>query len=397
MAKINSVGGLADKVNLPPGALVHVGQAGETRTEVSIYGYGPDGLNVSEGAPEEPWPGEGDRPPVLWIRVRGLNDPAVAARIGERFNLHPLVLEDVLNTHHRPKLEEFEGYLFLISHSFRIDPGDNELTWDQVSLILGPDWVISFEERAGSDALSPMIDRLRTSRSRARSMKADYLFYALLDLVVDSSFTILEALDESMDRLELGVIDRPDDDALNRIYQLRRQALRLRRAAWPMRETANSLLRDSSAKIGDQVQPFLRDLYDHTVPHPGGLGGASGKPVRPDGPLPGPGRQPDEPDHEGPDRGRSGLHPPDLPGRVVRHELQVHAGVGDSLGLPRPPGGHGRHRRRGWSFFSKGKSGFSRVLKNTLISGPGTARQIGRLEKAGNLDGLAIFALANPS
>lgn len=265
MAKINSVDGIADKVNLPPGSLIHVGQAGESGTEVSIYGYGPDGLTESEGMSGEIGLNEPGRPPVLWIRVRGLSDQSVMARIGAQFNLHALVLEDILNTHHRPKVEEFENYLFLIGHSFRIDPADKELTWDQVSFILGTDWVISFEERADSQTLSPMVNRLRASRGRSRTMGADYLFYALMDLAVDSCFIVLETLDEAMDQLEFGVMDQPDQNVLNRIYHLRRQALRLRRAAWPMRETANSLLRDESVKISGQVQPFLRDLYDHTV------------------------------------------------------------------------------------------------------------------------------------
>ncbi len=260
-----SVGSVAAKSALPQGALVHVGESAGLKASVSIIRYGPESFSETEG---DAWNattlGE-DAAQVTWLRVRGISDLDKIRLVGERFGLHALVLEDVINTDHRPKLEDFEDYLFLVGRRLQIAPEGMKVTKKQSSLILGRGWVISFGEDADSTAYSPMVERLRKGVGRSRKLGADYLFSALLDIMVDSYFQVVEALEDRVEEIENEVMDQPDERVLTRIYHLKRQVLQLRRTIWPMREAANALIRDEFPLIGEQVLPFVRDIYDHTT------------------------------------------------------------------------------------------------------------------------------------
>ena len=201
---------------------------------------------------------------VTWIDVVGLHDFDLISEIGRTFGLHPLALEDVVNTGQRPKAEEYDGHLFCILRHFHLDTDNHRLTPEQISLFLLPGLVITFQEIEG-DAFEPVRERVRRGAGRLHKRGADYLSYALIDALVDRFFPLLEALGERIENLEEELIDDPSSDSLDTIYELRRDLLHLRRTAWPKREMILSLQRDDSVLISEETRAFLRDAYDHAV------------------------------------------------------------------------------------------------------------------------------------
>ena len=200
--------------------------------------------------------------PVLWVHCQGVGDPAVLQRLGELFGLHKLALEDVVNTHQRPKAEHYGDTLFLVARVPRVtaESADTE----QISLFLGTDFVLSFEERP-PEVFSPVRERIVYNRGRIRHEGPDYLTYALLDSAVDSFFPVLEVVGERLEELEELVIGYPGPSAVTRITQVKHELLVLRRAVWPQREALGSLYRDPSELIRPETRVYLRDCYDHTI------------------------------------------------------------------------------------------------------------------------------------
>lgn len=199
-----------------------------------------------------------------WINVCGLADLDLLKKLGERFNLHPLALEDVLNTTQRPKIEEYDDYLFIVSEMVYFD-GEHRLTSEQLSLFLGPNFVLTFQEESGADIFETIRARLRSGKGYSRTMKCDYLAYALLDAAVDQLFPILEAVGDRLDESEEELLDKPNKEAMRIIFKVQRMLLQLRRAAWPHRDIFNAMLRDESGLIRPETHHFLRDCYDHST------------------------------------------------------------------------------------------------------------------------------------
>ena len=199
---------------------------------------------------------------VNWINVDGIGDVALIREIGEQFGLHPLTLEDVLNTSQRPKMETFDEYLFLVSEMVYFDQ-EGRLAVEQVSLFLGDSFVLTLQEERGADVFEKVRARLRLGRGFARKRGADYLIYALLDAIVDQFFPVLESLGDGVEELEEELLAKPTKDTLRRLYEVKRLLIQLRRAAWPHREIFGSLMRDDSDRITQPTTVFLRDCYDH--------------------------------------------------------------------------------------------------------------------------------------
>ncbi len=254
----------AAKVGLAPGALIHLGERKTEQAAISLIEYGDADLtehqftSLAEAHSYQP------KLPVRWLNVHGLHEPEVMAEIGRRFKLHPLVLEDILNTNQRPKVDDYGDYLFIVARFFEIDAGSQQIGSDQVSLILGPNFVLTFQERP-SGRFDPVRERLRQDRGQIRRLGADYLAYSLLDAVVDRYFTILENIGERTEELEDMMLDRPRPGALQLVHQLKRETLSLRRSIWPLREVINSLTRADERFFRPETRPYLRDVYDHTV------------------------------------------------------------------------------------------------------------------------------------
>ncbi len=254
----------AAKEGLAPGTLIHLGERKAQRLVISLMEFGES--EITERQFKSLAESQSYKPslPVLWLNVHGLHEPEVMAEIGRRFKLHPLVLEDILNTNQRPKVDDYGDYLFLVARFFEIDGESNQISSDQVSLILGSNFVLTFQERP-SGRFDPVRERLRNNRGQIRRLGADYLAYSLLDAIVDRYFTILENIGERTEELEDIMLDKPKPGALQSVHQLKRETMSLRRSIWPLREVINSLTRADDRFFRPDTRPYLRDVYDHTV------------------------------------------------------------------------------------------------------------------------------------
>lgn len=253
------------KAGLPPGSLVHIGERKVEKARVTLFLYNE--RDVQErvvDAVEECSPDRLPRDGVKWINVDGLHDVEVLEELGGAYGLHPLTVEDILNTHQRPKVENFDDYVFLVIRMLQLDPGSGRLQSEQLGLVLGTDFVLTFQEREG-DVLDPVRRRIRNSKGRIRAMAADYLAYALVDTTVDHYFAILEYLEERIEGLESAILEGSESDTLQVIQGLRRELIEVRRTVWPLREVVGGLERGSTSLVRDTTRVYLRDVYDHAV------------------------------------------------------------------------------------------------------------------------------------
>ena len=205
-----------------------------------------------------------DKPTVTWINIDGLHQVEILEKLGECYGLHPLVLEDILNTDQRPKMEDYGEYLYIVLRMFNYNDKSSEIESEQISLVLGPNFVFSFQEREG-DTFNPIRDRIRNSKGRIRKMGADHLAYTLLDSIIDNYFIILEKLGEKIEFLEEEVVSRPKSETLQTIHHLKREMIFLRKGVWPLREVISGLERGESSLIKESTRIYLRDVYDHTI------------------------------------------------------------------------------------------------------------------------------------
>jgi magnesium transporter len=255
---------ISTKPGLAPGTLVHVGEKKVERVRIRLIDYDEEKLEERElESVDECFP-YADKPTVTWTNIDGLHDVDVIEKIGKDFGLHALVLEDILHTEQRPKVEDFDDYLFVITKMLSYDEAEHELKAEQFSLILGPNYVITFQERVG-DVFEPVRERLRKGKGRIRKRPPDYLAYALIDAVVDHYFIVLEKLGERVESLEEELITNPIPETLRAIHHLKRELIFLRKSVWPLRELIGALERGESRLFEEETTVFLRDVYDHTI------------------------------------------------------------------------------------------------------------------------------------
>jgi len=205
-----------------------------------------------------------DAPTVTWINIDHIGQMSMIEKIGHSFNIHPLVLEDIVNTEHRPKMKDFADYIFVVLKMLTYDEKKREIDSRQVSLILRSGFVISFQETR-EDILDPIRERIRSDRGRIRKMGADYLAYAIIDAIVDNYFNILEKLGEVIEELEDELIINPTPETLQAIYSMKKEMVLVRKSVWPLREVISRLERWDSALIDKALSIYLRDVYDHTI------------------------------------------------------------------------------------------------------------------------------------
>jgi len=247
-----------------PGMLVHVGERKVEQTRIIVLDYDEQRLaEKNVGSVLELLPLK-DSPTVSWINVTGVHDAEVLEAFGQHFGLHPLLLEDVLNTEQRPKMESFDDSVFVVLKMLTFDVETGEVLSEQVSLVLGSNYVISFQESPG-DVFDPVRQRIRSRKGRICKMGPDYLLYALVDAVVDHYFVVLEQIEGKLETLEDEVFREPNLSTLHAIQKQRTELLKLRKSVWPLRELANGLLREEHSLISDKTEIFLRDVYDHTI------------------------------------------------------------------------------------------------------------------------------------
>jgi len=199
--------------------------------------------------------------PLVWVNVDGLGDAETLRKLGEIFGIHKLALEDVIHVHQRSKVEDYEDHLFIVARM--LFDADEKVRTEQISIFLSEGKVLTFQERKG-DCLEPVRERIRKGKGRIRGAGADYLAYAILDAVVDAWFPLLEKFGDSLEELEDKVLGAPDKETVEKIHQVKRDLLEIRRTIWPMRETTSSLLREETL-ISEETHLYLRDCYDHVI------------------------------------------------------------------------------------------------------------------------------------
>jgi len=252
------------KAGLPPGTLIHIGEKHLEKTRITVMDYDELTFQEKEVAAVEECFEFKETSTVTWINVEGLHDVGVIERLGNRFGLHPLIQEDILNTAERPKMEDYEDHIFLLLKVFVSGNTNHDEKIQQVSLVLGSNFVISFQEKE-TGVFDPVRDRIRKDKGRLRKLGPDYLAYALIDCIVDGYFGFLEKLSEEIELLEDELVSDPKREILQKIHSLKREMIYVRKSVWPLREVVNGLERLETPLIKDTTDVFLRDVYDHTV------------------------------------------------------------------------------------------------------------------------------------
>ena len=251
------------KRGVSPGTLVHIGEPSHREPVLSLITYDERSFAEETLAPADPCEllrGEG----VSWLNLEGVSQVELLKRIGDCYGLHPLVMEDIVNTDQRPKKEDYGDYLFIVVKMLAMDD-NGRIAAEQVSLILGQGWLLTFQEGLDGDPFQPVRERLRAAKGRLRGEGADYLAYALLDAVVDHYFFVLERLAERVELLEEEVVAAPTRVTIRKIHRLKQEMILIRRSVWPLRELIGGLERRDCDLMGEGTLVYLRDLYDHTV------------------------------------------------------------------------------------------------------------------------------------
>ena len=252
------------KVGLPPGSIIHVGEQKIEKVKITLTEYDEKNVEICEINSVGEIDPYTDTPQVTWVNVCGLHDTELIKQIGEKFNIHPLVLEDILNTETRPKIEITDSYIFIAMKMLTYNKDENRIDTEQVSFILGNSFVFSFLEKSDS-VFKPIKNRITEQFGRVRKQPSDYLFYALMDVVVDQYYLVLEQIEQNIEALDDEVITNGDRSQIEKIYSLKNKLLLTRRSLWPLRDIFTRLTREETKLINKKIVPYLRDLLDHTM------------------------------------------------------------------------------------------------------------------------------------
>lgn len=251
------------KAGLPPGSLIHIGRERKEPVTIDLFEYSEETMREREVADIASLSVCKDPAVVSWVNINGIHDPEVIRKVGETFGIHALVLEDVLNTDHRPKVEPFEDHVFFTMKMMWF-ADDGTLEAEQVSIVFGSHWVISFQERKG-DLFDPTRERIRQNTGVVRKKGADFLVYRLIDIVVDNYFIIMERFDEKLDELEERITADIEGDHMREIQDVKREMLRLRRSLIPLREAVGGLEKGITGLVLPNHQKYYKDVHDHLV------------------------------------------------------------------------------------------------------------------------------------
>jgi magnesium transporter len=253
----------AQKKGLPPGTPVYVGEERSRKARIDIIDYDAEHLEEKQvGDLGDCFPYK-QTPTVSWINFDGIHDAELVEDVGRQYDLHPLVLEDIVNSGQRPKLDDHGAYLFLSFKMLSRNTG-GEVDAEQVSIVLGSNYVLSFQEKPG-DVFEQVRERIRQSKGRVRLQGPDYLAYSLIDAVVDNYFMVLEGLSDRIESLEEVLVGRPAPAVLAEIHRMKKELVYLRKAVWPLREAIAALARAESELIREGTRAFLRDVHDHAI------------------------------------------------------------------------------------------------------------------------------------
>ena len=252
------------KTGQPPGKLIYIGDASDAPVHISVFDYDTDHFEEKTFTNPEDCFKYKNTLTSTWINIDGVHRTDLVEKVGKHYGINTLVLEDVVNTNSRPKIDDFKEYVFVILKMLSYDRVNSSMKIEQVSLIIGKNFIISFQEDS-SDLFDGIRARLRDPDSRTRRLGIDYLAYCLMDRIVDEYFLIIEAMGDELEKMEDEVSGNPSKEFLTRFNDLKHDSVYLRKSVWPLREVINYLLRNEVSLIKQEVLPYFRDLYDHTI------------------------------------------------------------------------------------------------------------------------------------
>ncbi len=255
---------ISKKKGLSPGTVVYIGEKKTAEVRITVIDYNEKEFQKREKVKaEECFPFK-DKDSITWINVDGVHNTDIIEEIGDCFGLHPLLLEDIGDTTQRPKVEDTDDYMFVVLKMLYYDSKGEEIEVEQVSLVLGGNFVISFQEKEG-DVFDTVRERIEKGKGRVRKMGSDYLLYCLIDAVVDNCFSVLEKTGDKIEALEEDIVENTGPESLHNIHVLKKEMILLRRAVWPLREVINALTREKTSFISENVLIYFRDVYDHII------------------------------------------------------------------------------------------------------------------------------------
>jgi magnesium transporter len=249
------------KAGLPPGTIVYTGKQRMDVADLSVYRYSPSEIKVSKSKSDITYP---DPLGVMWVDIRGLHEVELLRELGGKFEIHPLVLEDIVDISQRPKFDSYEEGFLVILESMSFVVADNRIVHEQVSIYCGKDFVLSFQEDV-RDCFPSIRERIQNSQGRIRKYHSDYLTYALIDDIVDRYFITMEAVGDMIDRLEIEIAEKPSFETKNSIHRLKRSVMDMRKGIAPLRDALSQLIRSDSPLITDSTRPYLQDLYGNVL------------------------------------------------------------------------------------------------------------------------------------
>ncbi len=252
------------KAGLPPGTMVHIGEKKQEKVKITVIDYDKKNFEEKEVEKAEECLTYKKKPTSTWINVSGIHDTKIIEEIGKCFDLHPLLLEDIDNTDQRPKMEDYGDYIYIVLKMLYSNEKGDGVNAEQMSLVLGPNFVISFQE-SEDDVFNKVRERIRKGKGKIRETGSDFLAYSLIDAIVDNYFIILEKMGEKIERMEEEVVKNPTPKTLQNIHIMKREIIFLRKSVWPLREVISGLLRSESKLIKKTTLIYLRDVYDHTI------------------------------------------------------------------------------------------------------------------------------------
>lgn len=252
------------KIGMTPGAYVFLGEKKQDTVQMNLMDYDLDEYTFNDISHVEDAFACIDKESISWLNVYGLHDIDLMNNIQKKFNIHPLVIEDILNTHQRPKIEIYDQYIFIVTKMIYFDEETSDLVIEQISLIVLDNFVLCFQEKKG-DIFNPLRERIKNHKGRIRKSGVDYLMFAILDIIVDHYFVVLEQLDEEIEVLDEELSEKTDFNMGHKIKTLKHNLIMLRKHIWPLRDVVSTLIRDENVFIETGTMPFLRDLHDHVI------------------------------------------------------------------------------------------------------------------------------------
>jgi magnesium transporter len=250
------------KTGAPPGTMVYSGKDTTEQVKITLIEYDEHNLIEREFYDIDECMASVQPDMVKWINVDGIHNVDLVERIGRLFSIHPLTLEDIVNTAQRPKFEDYDDYVVSV---MKMVYYDTEIHSEQLTIVLRENMIISFQEVHGGDAFDLIRIRIRQAKGRIRKQRADYLFYALHDAVVDCYFTVLEKLGDQIELLEDELVEEPQRKTLNRLHHMKRQMIYIRKVVWPVRELINNIQRSETSLICESTEIYFRDVHDHSI------------------------------------------------------------------------------------------------------------------------------------